>query len=159
MSDDDDRRFLCAHCDYATPRRDLTLLVDHVFEVHPDKTFMCRSRDHTRGSGLFKCDCWQKEPNGDLTCTFCGSLREEDLMDILTHYADGEPGYHFSRTHKSYKVYANRPGVQNAALGGIKFYGWHKGADSAENNAVFDRAMVRYRAELEKLGYRETALP
>lgn len=69
---------------------------------------------------------WRVEANGDRCCDHCGSLHPEDFMEILGKWIEGEPGYKFETTTKGhYKYYANRPGVQNAGQGGIKFYGEH----------------------------------
>lgn len=147
MTDTMTMPFRCAYCEFETSRRDLAELIDHVSAAHPDKTFLCGSRNHTPITD-FKCDCWQREPNGDLTCTFCGSLSEDDLAEILAHFADGDPGYHFEPSTKGYKVYANRPGVMNASEGGIKFYGWHVNAshpDYEKRNALFERAKEKRR--------------
>ena len=142
-SDDDNVRLHCAHCDFVTSKRDLFELVDHANEKHPDETFLCDGRTHHNGKRI----CWQKEPNGDRTCTYCGSLHEVELIDILTHYADGDEGYHFDPSTKGYKLYGHRPGVQNAMQGGIKFYKWHidkTHPDFPRREAIFKRAMERF---------------
>jgi len=65
---------------------------------------------------------WRRAPNGDRTCSYCGSLHPEDFLDIMIKYIEQEPGYRLETTSKPYKIYANRSGVQNASQGGIKFY-------------------------------------
>lgn len=70
-------------------------------------------------------------PDGTRTCDYCGSLHPADVLDILYAYLEDDT-YGFSTTDKGYKFYANRPGVQNASGGGIKFYSWH---DDAEDYA------------------------
>lgn len=71
-------------------------------------------------------DSWRSEPNGDRTCSFCGSLHPDDAIKHLKRYVEtgGKEG-RFSTTSKTYKVYVNGPNVKNAAEGGIKFYVWH----------------------------------
>lgn len=92
---------------------------------------------------------WRTEPNGDRTCSYCGSLHPDDFLDILRRFAAGEPGYRFELTTKSYKVYANRPGVQNASQGGIKFYGHHavpvEDPQRAEHENAFRAAIAKCR--------------
>lgn len=95
---------------------------------------------------------WRTEPNGDRCCSYCGSLHPDDFLDIMQRYAAGEEGYHFDLTTKSYKVYARRPGVQNASQGGIKFYGHHAvpegHADRAAHEAAWAAAVAKYRSDM-----------
>lgn len=98
-------------------------------------------------------DHWRVMPDGSRTCSFCGSLHEDDYLAILEAYANGEPGFHFDLTSKGYKRYANRPGVRNAAEGGIKFYGWHadRSAPGWERHVqLHDRAVERYRRDMNE---------
>jgi len=99
-------------------------------------------------------DHWRKMPNGDRTCSYCGSLHEDDLFEILQAYADGKEGYSFDPTTKPYKKYASRPGVSNASEGGIKFYGWHadltEGPELDRKNEIYNRAMQRFHNGLMK---------
>jgi hypothetical protein len=152
---DENAPLACAHCDFVTSKRSLTELIDHAAAAHPDKTFMCNRRDGGPGSSLFRCDCWEKNPNGDLTCTYCGSLSEADFIDIAAHYADGEEGYHFSTTDKGYKFYAHRPGVVNALDGGIKFYLHHVDEahpDYEKRKGIAHRAMKKHRERFAATG-------
>lgn len=66
-------------------------------------------------------DHWRISPNGDRTCSFCGSLHPSDVISIIQEHGFGVIG----RTDKSYKWYINRPEVQNAMQGGIKYYRYH----------------------------------
>jgi hypothetical protein len=95
---------------------------------------------------------WSRRPNGDRTCSYCGSLHPDDFLDIMRRYAAREAGYRFSLTTKSYKAYASRPGVQNASEGGIKFYGHHgvpEGhPDRAAHEEAWAAAVARAREEL-----------
>lgn len=99
-------------------------------------------------------DHWQIAPNGDRTCSFCGSLHEEDFVAIMEDYAEGLEGYHFEPTSKGYKVYAHRPRVGNASDGGIKFYGWHvdrtPGPDFDRRVELFEKAKKRRSDDLLK---------
>lgn len=96
---------------------------------------------------------WDVEPNGDRTCSYCGSLHPDDFLDIMQRFAAGEEGYHFGLTDKTYKVYANRPGVLNASQGGIKFYGHHavpeEHADRSVHEAAWAAAVDKYRADFQ----------
>lgn len=67
-------------------------------------------------------DGWHVLPNGDRTCTFCGSLHPDDVLRLLD-----VPEVQFTTTDKSYKFYVRQPGVANAREGGIKFYVHHVG--------------------------------
>lgn len=120
----------------------------------PPDTMTCPSRMTQVGSWERKegIDSWTVRPNGDRTCSFCGSLHEDDFVAIIEAYGNGEPGYRFDPSTKGYKRYANRPGVSNATEGGIKFYGWHidktPGPDLDRRSAIFDRAMDRWRSDM-----------
>ena len=96
---------------------------------------------------------WETRPNGDRTCSYCGSLHPDDFLDIMRRYAAGEAGYSFSLTTKSYKAYASRAGVQNASQGGIKFYGHHAVPEGdpkrAEHEAAWNAAVAKYREDME----------
>lgn len=71
-------------------------------------------------------DTWNIEPNGDRTCSFCGSLHFDDfekcvdlcLRDVSKCRIEKAMG-------KNYKIYVTRPEIKNAGEGGIKFYTWH----------------------------------
>jgi len=95
-------------------------------------------------------DTWDLMADGTRTCSYCGSLHEEDLFDILQHYVAGDPGYSFSTTDKGYKLYAHRPGAVNASLGGIKFYKCHvdhNHPDFEKREALFRKACEKQNAE------------
>lgn len=123
-----------------------------------DEHFKCGSRP-ADPNGVFKVaefDFWQRHANGDRTCSFCGSLHEDDFLAIAEAYATGIDGFRFDTTDKGYKVYASRPGVQNAQQGGIKFYGWHARKDASDEfdqrrRDIFGRAALRHRAEMKRL--------
>ena len=104
-------------------------------------TFRCGSRDHTPSyPGMPEHDHWRSMPDGTRTCSFCGSLHEDDFIDILRHYVAGDQGYSFSTTTKGYKWYAHRPSVKNASDGGIKFYNWH--VDRSDEGALIERSYI-----------------
>jgi hypothetical protein len=69
-------------------------------------------------------DTWDVGPDGNRTCSFCGSVHPDDLMEICRKTIVDER-YGVEGTTKSYKVYVRSPGVRNAAEGAIKFYTWH----------------------------------
>lgn len=97
---------------------------------------------------------WRTEPNGDRTCSYCGSLHPDDFLDIMEKYAAGTPGYRFSLTDKSYKVYAQRDGVENASQGGIKFYGAHAVPEGdprrAAHEAAWKAAVERFQKDMKE---------
>lgn len=116
--------------------------------------FRCASRDQTPvRPGMPESDHWRVMPDGTRTCSFCGSLHEDDFIDILQHYVAGDEGYSFSTTSKGYKWYAQRPNVRNASEGGIKFYNWH--VDRSDEGALLERshivseAMNRFTADMK----------
>lgn len=69
-------------------------------------------------------DTWDYGPDGNRTCSYCGSIHFEDLMKICRKALTDER-YGIEGTTKSYKVYVNQPGVRNASEGAIKFYMHH----------------------------------
>lgn len=125
--------------------------------THKEPTFNCgrRAENGPMPPAEEVRDGWNIEPNGDKTCSYCGSLSEEDFQDILKRYAAGEEGYHFEPTEKGYKWYAQRPGVKNASEGGIKFYSPHvdlvdKDGTLPERERVYREAMETYRKNLRE---------
>jgi hypothetical protein len=72
-------------------------------------------------------------------------LHPDDMIDIMYRYQQREEGYEFEPSDKGYKVYARRPGVQNAGEGGIKFYGWHVPDDRTEFDAAWQLTIPVYR--------------
>ena len=95
-----------------------------------DEPFKCGRRGEVLGSedGPFKVpstDTWRANKDGTHSCSWCGSMHEYEFFDILEHYVAGDKGYRFGTTDKGYKYYANRPNVQNAGDGAIKFYTPH----------------------------------
>jgi hypothetical protein len=69
-------------------------------------------------------DTWDVGPDGNRTCSYCGSIHADDLMEICRKTLADER-YGVKGTTKSYKVYVKQPGVQNAGQGAIKFYMHH----------------------------------
>jgi len=66
-------------------------------------------------------DVWNKMPNGDRCCSFCGSLHPMDVIDIAKKFGVNA----IQTTTKSYKWYIHRDNVRNALEGGIKYYRHH----------------------------------
>ena len=61
-------------------------------------------------------DHWRKEKDGTKTCSFCGSIRFEDLMRFVdAAMADPSKVMIEVASGKNYKIYC----------GGRKFYTWH----------------------------------
>lgn len=104
----------------------------------------CGSRDEmfslNRNDGP-QPDTWDIGPDGNRTCSYCGSIHPEDLMEIC-HKTLTDERYAIEGTTKSYKVYVRQPGVQNASQGAIKFYMHHAPAEpSKEDQDLFAEAM------------------
>lgn len=76
-------------------------------------------------------DTWDIGPDGNRTCSYCGSLHPDDLMEICRRTLVDER-YGIEGTTKSYKVYVRQPGVRNAGDGGIKFYMHHAPAHPSQ---------------------------
>lgn len=86
-------------------------------------------------------DSWNRGPDGNRTCSYCGSIHAEDLMAIcrMTLVDDR---YGVEGTTKSYKAYIRQPGVRNAGEGAIKFYMAHAPEKwTAADAELFSRAM------------------
>lgn len=77
-------------------------------------------------------DTWDYGPDGNRTCSYCGSIHFDDLLAICKKIVAREPGYSLDGTDKSYKVYVRQPNVQNASEGAIKFYKQHVTRDPTE---------------------------
>lgn len=94
----------------------------------------CGRRDDmfawSRGDGP-QPDTWDWGPDGNRTCSYCGSIHPDDLMKICELVLDDER-YAIEGTTKSYKVYVRQPGVVNASQGAIKFYMQHAHKDPSE---------------------------
>ncbi len=69
-------------------------------------------------------DTWDMGPDGNRTCSCCGSVHPDDLMEICRKTLVDER-YGIEGTDKAYKVYVRQPGVRNAGDGAIKFYMCH----------------------------------
>lgn len=145
-------RFSCPSCEFGA--EGYLDVAAHVTQSHPDETFLCGRRHELPSVMGDSRDYWRKEPNGDRCCSYCGSLSEEGLVEIMEKFVAGEPGYKFEHTTKSYKVYANRPGVSNAGQGGIKFYMVHVDqahADFGKRKELFGKASELAREKLRAL--------
>ncbi len=71
-------------------------------------------------------DTWRIEPNGDRTCSFCGSMHFDDFEKAVDLCLEDVSKCRIEwATGKNYKLYAWRPNIRNATQGGIKFYVWH----------------------------------
>jgi hypothetical protein len=69
-------------------------------------------------------DTWDIGPDGNRTCSYCGSIHPDDLMAICRKTLTDDR-YGVEGTDKSYKVYVRQPGISNAGDGAIKFYMAH----------------------------------
>lgn len=86
-------------------------------------------------------DTWDVGPDGNRTCSFCGSIHFDDLMKVARKVPD-DARYALDGTTKGYKIYVRQPGVMNASQGAIKFYSWHAPKEpSADDELAFSTAM------------------
>lgn len=97
-------------------------------------------------------DTWDIGPDGNRTCSYCGSIHPEDLMAICRK-ALTDDRYAIEGTTKSYKVYVRQPGVRNAGDGAIKFYLHHapKAPTAADQQLFHDAVRIsneRFRTEM-----------
>jgi hypothetical protein len=84
-------------------------------------------------------DGWDALPNGDRTCTFCGSLHPDDVIRLT---ASPEVSWE-KASGKNYKLYVRQLGVSNASEGGIKFYLWHAPDEQAFFYALDNALLTR----------------
>lgn len=75
-------------------------------------------------------DTWDRGPDGNRTCSYCGSLHPEDFFALVKRAADAGPDCNddvpsISPSDKGYKIYVRQKAVRNAGEGGIKFYTQH----------------------------------
>ncbi len=88
-------------------------------------------------------DTWNIGPDGNRTCSYCGSAHPDDLMKICRS-ALADDRYGVDATDKSYKVYLRQPGVRNASEGAIKFYMHHApSSPSKADQELFATAIRR----------------
>ncbi len=87
-------------------------------------------------------DTWRWGPDGNRTCSYCGSLHPDDFVKIC-RLVPGDERYAVSGTDKGYKFYVTQPGVRNASEGGIKFYMQHapKKEPTEGEQAAFSAAL------------------
>lgn len=98
-------------------------------------------------------DTWDLGPDGNRTCSYCGSIHFDDLMAICRKVPDDE-GYSIDGTDKAYKVYVRQPGVMNASQGAIKYYKHHtpSNVSDADQEAFANAARIsadRSRKQME----------
>lgn len=126
-----------------------------------DETFLCQRRPpEPHPFKLPDHDTWDVSPNGDRTCSYCGSVHPDDFFACLEEAAKEGTDVRIEPSDKGYKFYVTRPDVMNAMEGGIKFYTWHipskEWADKA--NALFPEALrrskERFDAFLASKGYK-----
>lgn len=86
-------------------------------------------------------DTWDIGPDGNRTCSYCGSIHFDDLMKIVERSLTDER-YSIDTTDKSYKVYVRQPNVRNAGEGAIKYYKHHTPIDvTPEQKQLFNEAV------------------
>lgn len=70
-------------------------------------------------------DTWDRGPDGNRTCSYCGSLHLDDFLELVRRCAEGDEAVRIEPSDKRYKIYVNQKGVRNAGEGAIKFYTQH----------------------------------
>ena len=116
-----------------------------------DETHFCPSRESTpKISGWPDHDTWRVLPNGDRTCSFCGSLHPDDWMRLMDAAKDPDTKTWIDPSDKGYKFYVHQDGVANASDGGIKFYTWHIPSDewAAKANAIHKEVLVASQSKM-----------
>ncbi len=103
-------------------------------------------------------DRWRILPNGDRTCSFCGSLHHDDFYKLVVASLELDSPVRIEQSDKTYKVYVHRPDVLNASQGGIKFYKHHDTAWTPEQMAEVIRIWpdVLRRSHMKFEQYMET---
>lgn len=101
-------------------------------------------------------DTWDRGPDGNRTCSYCGSLHPEDFFALVKAAADAGPDAgddvpSIDPSDKGYKVYVRQKGVRNASEGGIKFYTQHLPRPvPVERNAEYSKAVQASRVRFER---------
>jgi hypothetical protein len=102
-------------------------------------------------------DTWDIGPDDNRTCSYCGSIHPDDLMEICRKALTDE-AYAVEPSTKRYKVYLRQPGVSNAGEGAIKFYMHHAPANpSNEDQDLFARAVRKSNERFAALMARKPA--
>lgn len=95
-----------------------------------------------------KQDTWNIGPDGNRTCSFCGSIHFDDFLKIA-RLAAHDDRYAIESCDKNYKYYVRQPDVHNAGDGAIKFYTTHlpkvpREADVNEINLAIKLSCQRF---------------
>jgi hypothetical protein len=107
-------------------------------------------------------DHWNIQPNGDRTCSFCGSLHHDDFYRLVVASLADDSTIRIEVSDKRYKIYVHRPEIRNAAEGGIKFYKHHDVHWTDEQRAeiiriwpdVIGKSSARFEQVMERLKLR-----
>lgn len=91
-------------------------------------------------------DTWDIGPDGNRTCSYCGSIHYDDLIAICRK-ALTDPRYGLDGTTKSYKIYVTQPNVRNASEGAIKFYMVHVPNEVPDEHQELYREVMRLSRE------------
>lgn len=97
-------------------------------------------------------DHWRQLPNGDRTCSFCGSLHPEDFERLVQEAAKNDTNVRLEMSDKPYKIYVRQSGVSNASEGGIKFYLHHVPDEALRQRltCAYNEAMGKARNRLNQ---------
>ncbi len=102
-------------------------------------------------------DTWDVGPDGNRTCSHCGSIHFDDLLAICKKSLTDER-YAVEGTTKGYKYYVKQPGVRNAGEGAIKYYTYHSPREISDKDydlfrAALQKSHERFRAFMESNGF------
>jgi len=90
------------------------------------EAFLCGGRPYASSTKpLPNYDIWTTRPNGDRTCSLCGSLHPDDFKRILTEAADIRSFTWIDASRDGLMWPVHRPDILNGAMGGLRFFNWH----------------------------------
>lgn len=109
------------------------------------------------GADPKKPDHWNIMPNGDLTCSYCGSLHPDDFYNKVVAARAPDSKINIEQSDKRYKIYVSEEGIRNAKEGGIKFYTPHIPGGTYENrinrhyNEAIKQSWRRHSLKMDKI--------
>lgn len=110
-----------------------------------------------REMGPWTLDWWRPEPNGERSCSFCGSAHPDDFDRHLDRVlADPDARVTVDLADGRHKVYLHRPEARVAGEGPIKFYVAHAPAAWGEpDSGALNKLNAALRRSREKFAARQ----
>lgn len=102
-------------------------------------------------------DTWDRGPDGCRTCSYCGSMHQDDFFRLVIATASAGPNAgddvpSIDPSDKGYKIYVKQPGVRNAGEGAIKFYTQHLSSLlPSEYAAAVRNSRIRFERSLKTM--------